>query len=85
MIGAESLIIDSDFHGLPIDKRHEAGISKPIVIGDNVFIGTRVIILKGVTVGNDAVIGAGSVVTKDITAGTISAGNPARVIGSVRG
>ncbi|MDH3026960.1 DapH/DapD/GlmU-related protein [Gordonia alkanivorans] len=53
---------------------------KPVVIGDDVWIGARVIILPGVTVGRGCVIGAGSVVAKDIPEYTIAAGNPCRVI-----
>jgi maltose O-acetyltransferase len=84
-IGAETLIIDSDFHGTAPDQRKNPGVSKPIAIGNNVFIGTRAIILKGVTIGDDAVIGAGSVVTKNVPAGAIFAGNPAKNIGLTSG
>ena len=56
----------------------------PITIGDDVWIGARVIILPGVKVGNGAIIGAGSVVTKTIPNLTVVAGNPAKIIG-VRG
>jgi len=54
--------------------------SKPIKIGNEVWVGTNALILGGVTVGRGAVIGAGSVVTKDIPDYTVVAGNPARVI-----
>ncbi len=54
--------------------------SKPITIGDNVWIASNVVVCGGVTIGNDCVIGAGSVVTKDIPAGVFAAGNPCRVI-----
>jgi len=82
MIGSGSIIMDSDAHSLDVDSRRrgEVGVSKPIVIGDDVFIGTRVLVLKGVTIGTGAVIGAGSVVTHDIPAGAVAAGNPAKVI-----
>jgi maltose O-acetyltransferase len=53
-----------------------------IVVGDDVWIGTRAMILPGVIVGTGAVIGAGSVVTKAVAPYSIVAGNPARVIGS---
>ena len=52
----------------------------PVVIGGNVFIGARCIILKGVTIGENSIIGAGSVVTKSIPANEIWAGNPAKFI-----
>ena len=58
-------------------------VSKPVVIGSDVFIGSSSTILKGVTVRDGAVIGSHSVVTKDVPAGAIVAGNPARPVGAV--
>jgi maltose O-acetyltransferase len=81
LIGDAVLIIDSDFHDLSAAGRHsQPATSAHIVIEDNVFIGSRVIILKGVTIGKDSVIGAGSVVVRSIPPGVIAAGNPAKVI-----
>lgn len=79
LIGAECLIVDSDFHGIPLGEGNPTR-SASIEIGNNVFIGTRSIILKGVKIGNRAVIGAGSVVTSNIPENSLAAGNPARVI-----
>ena len=52
-----------------------------ITIGDNVFIGSKTIILYDVTIGSNVIIGAGSVVTKDIPDGSVCAGIPCRKIG----
>jgi len=54
--------------------------AKPIVIGNDVWVGGSVVICPGVTIGDRSVIGAGSVVTKDIPADVFAAGNPCRVI-----
>lgn len=54
--------------------------SKPIVIGDKVWIGVGCKVLKGVTIGEGAVIAAGSVVVKDVPAWTLWGGNPATFI-----
>lgn len=54
--------------------------SKPITIGDHVWIGKSVTILKGVTIGDGAVIGMRSLVTKDILSGTLNVGSPAKVV-----
>jgi maltose O-acetyltransferase len=55
-------------------------VGKPVRIGNNVWIGAGVTILKGVTIGDNAVIGAGAVVTKSIGPGESAAGIPARMI-----
>jgi maltose O-acetyltransferase len=53
---------------------------KPVIIGDDVWIGTRVTILAVVHIGTGAIIGAGAVVTKDVPDYAVVGGNPARVI-----
>lgn len=55
-------------------------ITKPIIVGNDVYIGNNVIILPGVTIGNNVVIGAGAIVSKDITDNSVAVGVPARVI-----
>ena len=53
---------------------------KPVVIGDNVWIGEFSAILKGVTIGKGSIVASHSVVTKDVPPYVIVAGNPARVV-----
>ena len=55
-------------------------ITKPITIGNNVYVGNNAIILPGVHVGNNVIIGAGAVVTKDIDDNSVVGGVPARFI-----
>lgn len=81
LFGAHIEIFDSNFHDLHPERRRGGGQRMaPVEIGDNVFVGMGVKILKGATIGSDSVIGAGSIVTGSIPAGVIAAGNPARVI-----
>ena len=61
------------------DKVPDLEITKPITVGDNVFIGNSVIILPGVKIGNNVVIGAGAVVSRDIPDNSVAVGVPARV------
>lgn len=69
-------IMDTDYHKFN-DNIYK---SKPVKIGNKVWIGCRSTILKGVTIGNGAVIAAGSVVTKDVPANACVGGNPAKII-----
>lgn len=57
--------------------------AKPIVIGNNVWIGGGAIICPGVKIGDNATIGAGSVVTQNISDNVMAAGNPCRVIKNI--
>jgi acetyltransferase-like isoleucine patch superfamily enzyme len=56
---------------------------RPVLIGNDVWIGMRAVILAGVTIGDGAIVGAGAVVADDVPAGSIVSGNPARVVGRV--
>lgn len=55
-------------------------VTKPIIIGNDVYIGNNVIILPGVRIGNRVVIGAGTIVTKNIPDNSVVVGVPGRVI-----
>jgi len=68
-----------------IAKERSSGreLGKPIVIGDDVWLGGGSIVCPGVRIGARAVIGAGSVVTKDIAAGMLAVGNPCRVVRAI--
>lgn len=75
-IGGNCTLFDGDFHF----EDPRAGQPKEIIIGNNVWLGYEVLVLKGVHIGDNSVIGARSVVTKDIPANCMAAGNPCRVI-----
>ncbi len=81
-IGANTKIIDTDFHPLEYEKRigRDRANSKPVVIGNDVFIGMNSIILKGSKIGNGCVIGAGAVVSGEFPDNSVIVGNPARII-----
>ena len=66
----------------PIDPELRRGgweSAQPITVGDNVWLGSGVIVCPGVTIGDNTVVGAGSVVTRDLRSGVVAFGNPARV------
>lgn len=71
-------------HPIDAEVRNEGlEFGKPIVIGDDVWVGGNVVINPGVTIGSDVVIGSGSVVTRDIPDHVVVAGNPCRVLRSI--
>jgi acetyltransferase-like isoleucine patch superfamily enzyme len=80
-IGPGCYITDHD-HGTDPAKKplDQAMVSIPTRIGNEVWIGAHVTILKGVTIGDKTIVGAGSVVTKSLPAGVIAAGVPAKII-----
>ena len=85
-IGADTIIMDSDAHSLNYLHRQNINTdllnknNKEIIIGDDVLIGMRAVILKGVKIGDRSIIGSGSIVTRDVAPDTIVAGNPAKFI-----
>ncbi len=82
LMGANILMTDSDWHSLDPVRRDDKDLirTKPIKIGNNVFVGANSIILKGTEIGDNSVIGAGSVVAGIIPSNVIAAGNPCKVI-----
>ena len=64
--------------GRPIDS--QGTVSRAVRIGDDVWLGARVVVLPGVTIGDGAIVGAGAVVTRDVPAGTVVTGVPARIV-----
>lgn len=64
----------------PMIDPSNPSLEKPVLIGDNVWIGTRVIIMPGVTIGGNSIVGAGAVVTKSFGPNSIIGGVPAKFI-----
>lgn len=76
------LALNHEFSSVDVPMiRQGHAAPKPVIIGNDVWIGAQAIILPGVTVGDGAIVGAGAVVAKPVAPFTIVAGNPARVIG----
>lgn len=70
------------FDRTDIPMRAQGLYEKPVVIGNDVWIGADAIVLPGVTIGDGVVVAAGSMVTKDLPSYVLAAGMPARVIRS---
>lgn len=77
---AEYVIIRDSNHDSAHPLESMRYVTRPIVIGENVWIGAGAIILPGVTIGDDAIIAGGAIVTSDVRSGTTVAGVPARQI-----
>jgi acetyltransferase-like isoleucine patch superfamily enzyme len=75
-IAYEVIIMDTDEHEVP----GGGPITEPVEIGDDVWLGARVIVLKGSRIGRGAIVGAGSIVRGELPPYSISVGQPAKVI-----
>jgi len=84
LISVRVVLADSWAAAGPDVTMHGAGENKDIVIGENVWIGANAIVLGGARIGDNAIIGAGAVVDFEVPANAIVAGNPARIVGSLR-
>ncbi len=87
-IGDDCLIADS-VHIYDHDHRHDdisrtigsqGYVTAPVKIGNNVWLGAKVTVLKGVTIGDGVIVGANSLVSKDLPSNSICGGVPAKVI-----
>jgi acetyltransferase-like isoleucine patch superfamily enzyme len=88
---AHEVVIADDYWAVPTNVR--AGVKSPrilssttthIDIGRNVWIGAQSIIVGNVRIGEGAIIGAGSIITNDVPPYTVCAGNPMRIVRSLR-
>jgi acetyltransferase-like isoleucine patch superfamily enzyme len=98
VIGWNATIADTDFHPTAPAERVADAIAcsplgkgrprppierRPVVIGNDVWIGPNATVLKGVTIGDGAIIEAGALVTRDVPPRARVVGNPAQVVGEV--
>ena len=85
-IAANVIIIDADFHQHwpPESRAQRSDSGRPVTIGRHVWIGMGSLVLKGSNIGDNSIIGAGSVVAGNVPADVVAAGNPARVLRSLR-
>ncbi|WP_394331444.1 acyltransferase [Williamwhitmania taraxaci] len=86
LIAANCQIIDGNGHSLSFpdtaNRVNTIGNSHAIIIEDNVWLGTNVVVLPGVTIGHGSVISANSVVHKDVPPMVVAGGNPLQIIKS---
>lgn len=81
-IARNVVIRDTDAHDI-LEEGHKK--TKPVKIGNHVWIGANAMVMKGVTIGDNSIIGAGAIVTKDIPENSLAVGVPAKVIKKVKG
>jgi maltose O-acetyltransferase len=81
LIGNYTNILDNSYHDI-VDHQ-KTPRSRPVIIGDDVWIGAHAIILPGVSIGDGACVGAGAVVRESVPPRAIVIGNPARIVSFV--
>jgi acetyltransferase-like isoleucine patch superfamily enzyme len=82
LLGPEVFITASNYEtepGTPVMDQPK--VERDVVVGDDGWLGARVMVVAGVEIGDGCIIGASSVVTRSLPAGSIAVGNPARIIG----
>lgn len=79
MIGSHTAIT-SITHDYEEDIMYDKSLFKPVIIGNDIWIGSHAVIMPGINIGDGAVIGAGSIVTKDVEPFTIVVGVPAKFL-----
>lgn len=85
IVGDRVTILDADFHEINPDVRIKhggPGKTEPVRIGQNCWIGTDAMILKGVSIGGDSIIAPKSVVTRSFPTRSMIAGSPAKLVKS---
>jgi len=79
MLAMYAYLMDMDGHDLH-HRVFAPGVTKPIVLKDNVWVCDGAVICKGVTIGENSIVAARAVVTKDVPANVVVAGNPAKIV-----
>ena len=83
MVGPGCLITTTGHPLTAAGRRNREAFSRPVTIGNDVWLGGNVTVLPGVTIGDNVVVGAGAVVTHDIPSNSLAVGVPARVVRSL--
>jgi maltose O-acetyltransferase len=82
-IGHQAMFLTSTHEVSTFKRRAGATVSRPVSVGDGVWIGARAVLLPGVTIGDGSVVAAGAVVTKSFPENSVIAGVPAKLIRSL--